>query len=196
MTAFFETERLTLRPPVARDLDFLSEMNQDPDVMAFMPSLMNREESERQLRRMSRHFQDWGFGIWLIERRNGGEPLGLAGLQKVDFEAPFAPAVEVAWRLVRSQWGNGYASEAARAALRFGFEALGLPEIVGFTTAANERSIAVFRRIGMPRDSAFDFEHPKLEPHHPLRPHVFFRLTRESAQSQVARVGVSHDQSA
>jgi RimJ/RimL family protein N-acetyltransferase len=83
------------------------------------------------------------------------EPLGFAGLKKVEFEAPFIPAVEVAWRLARSRWRQGYATEAARAAVRFGFEVLGLPELVGFTVPGNARSIAAFQRLGMSRDPAF-----------------------------------------
>jgi RimJ/RimL family protein N-acetyltransferase len=117
----------------------------------------------------------------LIECRGSGEPLGFAGLKTVDFAAPFVATVEIAWRLARSHWGRGYATEAARAAVHFGFETLGLPELVGFTVPSNSRSIAMFQRLGMSRDPAFDFEHPKLAPAHPLRAHLFFRLTRPLA---------------
>jgi ribosomal-protein-alanine N-acetyltransferase len=94
------------------------------------------------------------------------------------FEAAFTPAVEVGWRLAVEAWGHGYATEAARAALAFGFEERGLDEIVSFTTPANVRSRAVMERIGMTRDPADDFDHPNLPPESPLRRHVLYRLSR------------------
>jgi ribosomal-protein-alanine N-acetyltransferase len=84
--------------------------------------------------------------------------------------------VEIGWRLARSSWGNGYATEAARAVLSFGFEEAGLSEVVSFTTVANQRSRAVMERIGMRRDPADDFDHPGLPLGHPQRPHVLYRI--------------------
>jgi ribosomal-protein-alanine N-acetyltransferase len=86
------------------------------------------------------------------------------------------PAVEIGWRLARAAWGNGYATEAARAALSFGFGEIGLAEVVSFTTPANRRSRVVMERIGMSHDPGDDFEHPGLPPGHPQRPHVLYRL--------------------
>jgi ribosomal-protein-alanine N-acetyltransferase len=111
-----------------------------------------------------------------VEVRKGGEFVGFVGLNRVGFEAHFRPAVEVGWRLARWAWGNGYATEAGRAALAFGFERVGLNEIVSFTTAANRRSCAVMERLGMTRDPADDFEHPSLPPDHPQSPHVLYRV--------------------
>ena len=94
------------------------------------------------------------------------------------FEAPFTPAVEVGWRLQRAAWGNGFATEAARAAVADGFDRLELDEIVSFTAAINGRSRAVMERLGMTRDPAEDFDHPSVDPHGPLRSHVLYRLPR------------------
>jgi len=121
-------------------------------------------------------FEANGFGLWAVEVRASGEFVGFTGLDVPEFEADFMPAVEVGWRLGRSAWGNGYATEAARAALAFGFEEVGLGEIVSFTTPANRRSRAVMERLGMRHDPSGDFEHPSLPPDHPLRPHVLYRL--------------------
>jgi ribosomal-protein-alanine N-acetyltransferase len=88
--------------------------------------------------------------------------------------------VEIGWRLARHAWGRGYATEAARRALQHGFEALGLEEIVSFTVPANLRSLAVMERLGMRRDPAGDFEHPRLPEGHRLRRHVLYRLSRET----------------
>lgn len=88
-------------------------------------------------------------------------------------------AVEILWRLARSSWGRGYATEAAREACRIAFEELRLKEIVSFTVPANQRSRAVMERIGMTHDPRDDFDHPKLAQGHPLRRHVLYRLRRE-----------------
>jgi RimJ/RimL family protein N-acetyltransferase len=121
-------------------------------------------------------FEAHGFGWFAVEVPATGEFIGFAGLDRIDEGLPFT-GVEIGWRLARSAWGKGYATEAARAVLAFGFETLGLPEILALTTVGNVRSQAVMRRIGMTRDPAEDFDHPD-EPEGPLRRHVLFRITR------------------
>jgi ribosomal-protein-alanine N-acetyltransferase len=100
------------------------------------------------------------------------------GLQVPRFEAAFTPCVEIGWRLAAEQWGRGYASEAARAALVFGFERLGLEQIVSFTTTTNTRSSRVMENIGMRRDPREDFDHPAMPAGHRLRQHVLYRIDR------------------
>ena len=146
--------------------------------MEFFPRVLTRGESDELVGRIEAGFARDGFGLWAVEVREAGEFVGFAGLNPVEFEAPFTPAVEVGWRLARTAWGNGYATEAGRAALEFGFERVGLAEVVSFTTAANRRSRAVMERLGMSRDPADDFEHPSLPPGHPQRPHVLYRATK------------------
>ncbi len=107
-----------------------------------------------------------------------GAFIGFVGLSVPSFTAHFTPCVEIGWRLMKEHWGNGYASEAAAACLRFGFENLKLQEIVAFTVPLNKRSIGVMERMGMSRDPADDFDHPKLLPGHPLRRHVLYRIDR------------------
>jgi RimJ/RimL family protein N-acetyltransferase len=120
-----------------------------------------------------------GFGLWAVERQADGRFLGFTGLAAPTFKAHFTPCVEVGWRFAVEAWGHGYATEAARAALRFGFENLDLAEIVSFTVPANTRSRAVMERLGMTRDPADDFDHPRLPEGHPLRHHVLYRLGHE-----------------
>jgi RimJ/RimL family protein N-acetyltransferase len=102
--------------------------------------------------------------------------IGFAGLAVPRFTAAFTPCVEIGWRLAVEHWGKGYATEAARLALAYGFETAGLAEIVSFTTVANLRSRAVMERLGMHRDPADDFDHPSLPDGHPLRRHVLYRI--------------------
>jgi RimJ/RimL family protein N-acetyltransferase len=113
-----------------------------------------------------RRFQDDldhnGFGFWTVEVRASGEFIGFTGLDVVDDGMPFT-GVEVGWRLARSAWGHGYATEAAIVALEHGFVTVGLPEILAVTTKTNLRSQAVMRRIGMTYDPAEDFDDPDVE---------------------------------
>jgi RimJ/RimL family protein N-acetyltransferase len=174
------TPRLILRDWRDTDRAAFAVMNADPVVMEHFPSPLSPAESDAQIERFRQRWRDDGHGPWAVERAVDGAFLGFAGLATPYFEAPFTPAVEVGWRLAREAWGHGYATEAAHASLEFGFDVLGLEEIVSFTVPANERSRRVMERIGMTRDPADDFEHPRLEPGHPLRRHVLYRLRREA----------------
>ena len=174
------TDRLLLREWLDSDREPFAALNADPEVMRFMSRALDRAESDALIDRMRRHWQTDGHGLWAVERLDDGSFIGFVGLATWSFEAHFMPAVEVGWRLAHSAWGHGFATEAARAALRFGFETLGLDEIVSFTTPANVRSRAVMERLGMTRDPADDFDHPHLPPGHPVRPHVLYRLSRAS----------------
>ncbi len=137
---------------------------------------LSRRQSDELIDRIERGFDQHGFGLWALEVREGGELIGLTGLSVPEFEADFMPAVEVGWRLAASAWGQGYATEAAAAALGFGFERCGLAEVVSFTSAGNRRSRAVMERIGMRRDAEGDFDHPWIPAGHPLRRHVLYRI--------------------
>jgi ribosomal-protein-alanine N-acetyltransferase len=112
-----------------------------------------------------------------VEAKGAGF-IGFAGLNPPPFEAHFTPCVEVGWRLARHAWGKGYATEAARASLDWGFGKLGLEQIVSFTVPANARSRAVMERLGMIRDPDGDFDHPEMAVDSPLRRHVLYRLRR------------------
>ena len=109
---------------------------------------------------------------------HAGAFIGFVGLSVPSFTSHFTPCVEIGWRLMKEHWGNGYASEAAAACLRFGFENLKLQEIVAFTVPLNKRSIGVMEKIGMSRAPADDFDHPKLSAGHPLQRHVLYRINR------------------
>jgi RimJ/RimL family protein N-acetyltransferase len=154
-------------------------MGADPEVMAHFPGLLDRAASDALIDRAEAHFAAHGYGFWALEVV-GGEPfVGFTGLANPAFSAPFLPAVEIGWRLARSAWGHGYAAEAAREACRFAFAELELRSIVSFTVPANVRSRRVMEGLGMSRDPAEDFEHPRMPEGHPLRPHVLYRLTAE-----------------
>ncbi len=171
------TDRLILRRWRDEDLEPFAELNGDPVVMAHMPLLLDRAESDALATRINEQFNQRGFGLWAVEVLGVAPFIGFVGLSVPRFTAHFTPCVEVGWRLGRTHWGKGYATEAARASLTFGFDRLGLEEIVSFTVPANTPSIAVMERLGMTRNPADDFDHPRLPEGHPLRRHVLYRLT-------------------
>ncbi|RYZ06765.1 MAG: N-acetyltransferase [Myxococcales bacterium] len=181
----FQTERLILRPLCLDDFELLASLNRDPRVMEHFPALLGAAETQRQLGRLLSHREAHGFGTWVATLGATGESLGVFGLQHVDFQAAFTPAVEVFWRMVPASWGRGYATEAARSLVRFGFQQLELARIVGFTAARNGRSLALFGRIGMKPDARFDFDHPKLPLGHPLRRHLFFEARRSESGNRL-----------
>ena len=174
-----ETERLVLRAFRAADRAPFAAMNADPEVMRHFPAPLDAATSDAMLERMAGHWAEHGFGLWAVERREDRRFLGFTGLTRPSFEAHFTPAVEVGWRLAREAWGHGYATEAARAAVAFGFETLGLEEIVSFTVPANERSWRVMERLGMTHVATDDFDHPRLAAGSPLRRHILYRLLQE-----------------
>jgi ribosomal-protein-alanine N-acetyltransferase len=172
------TQRLRLRRWREADREPWAALNADPVVMEHYPATLSRVESDAAFDRNEARFDEHGFGHWAVEVVATGRVAGSVGLWAPDFQAHFTPAVEVGWRLAREAWGRGYASEAARAALGFAFTALGLDEIVSFTVPANLRSRAVMERIGMTRDVAGDFDHPRIAAGHRLRRHVLYRLSK------------------
>lgn len=172
------TERLLLRRWRAADRAPFAALNADPRVVEFLPGPLSRAESDALAARIDALVAQHGFAPWAVEVPGEVPFAGFVGLAVPAFEAAFTPCVEIAWRLAASCWGRGYATEAARAALAFGFEHLGLAEIVAFTVPANLRSRRVMERLGMTHDPADDFDHPALPAGHALRRHVLYRAVR------------------
>jgi len=174
------TERLVLRPFEDVDRTPFFALNTHPSVVESLGSAPTRTESDDMIERYSAEMRREGWGFWAVGEtgRDGGAAfVGMVGLHRVRPEIPCAPAVEIGWRLHPDFWGQGYATEAATAALRFGFEEAGLTEIVAFTTTRNTRSQAAMERIGMVRARDGDFDHPRLPEDSPLRRHVLYRAT-------------------
>ena len=160
------------------DLAAFAAMNADARVMEFFPACLGQPESDATAQRIDEHFDEHGYSFWAVEAAGVSTFTGIAGLVVPQFESHFTPCVEIGWRFAHEFWGRGYASEAARALLEFGFERAGLDEIVSLTVPTNERSRRVMERIGMTRNPADDFDHPNLTEGDPLRRHVLYRLSK------------------
>lgn len=168
----FTTERLGLRHWVAGDEETFVRMNRDPDVMEFFPRMLEPAETLAMIGRIRAFFEANGFGLFAVDLLATGEFLGYTGFTRPSFESHFTPCIEIGWRLKKEAWGRGYATEAAAACLRYGFETLGLDTIFSFTALANSRSERVMQKIGM--EQAGEFDHPALEPGHALRRHLLY----------------------
>ena len=161
-------------------------MNANPRVMEFFPSRLSPAESDALIDRAQAHFDRHGFGPFAVELLQNHSFIGFIGLSIPNFDAPFMPAVEVGWRLAFDSWGQGLATEGARAAIHYAFNELSLGSLVSFTVPANLRSRRVMEKIGMTHDPRDDFDHPRLQEAHPFRRHVLYRLKPSSLLSQVA----------
>jgi RimJ/RimL family protein N-acetyltransferase len=144
---------------------------------------MERTASDDFGDRIGAGWADRGWGLWAVEVPGVSPFIGYVGLWPADFVAP--GTVEVGWRLARGFWGNGYAPEAAAEALRFGFDDVGLAEIVSFTVPQNSNSWRVMEKIGLCRAPERDFDHPRVDPtEHPhLVRHVFYEVSSQEWRS-------------
>ena len=175
--AELRTERLLVRQWRESDIEPFARLNADPEVTRYLGGVRTRERSVAWVQAARTEIEERGWGLWAVEVPGTVGCIGFVGLTPLPPEVPQAPGIEVGWRLAREHWGHGYATEAARAALDFGFEELGLDEIVSMTAAANLRSRRVMERLEMTYNPADDFEHP-LVTDPALQPHVLYRLSR------------------
>ncbi len=181
-----QMDRLCLRRWRPSDRAPFAALNADPRVMAYFPAPLSRDDSDALVTRIEAHFAQHGFGLWAVEIPHVVPFAGFIGLAIPRFTAHFTPCVEIGWRLAATHWGQGYATEGARAVLRFGFATLGLNEIVSFTVPANRRSRRVMERIGMTHNPSDDFDHPALPEGHPLRRHVLYRCANPALRIPAA----------
>lgn len=181
------TPRLLLRQWSDSDLLPFAEMSRDTEVMKFFPKPLEESDAFAMALRCKDLIASRGWGLWVAEERLTGEFLGFIGLHVPSDDLPFSPCVEIGWRLNRAHWGKGLATEGARAALDFGFESLGLDEIVSFTSMVNLRSQAVMERLGMMRDRE-TFLHPALPAIHPLAEHYLYRIRRRAISRETSVV--------
>ena len=173
------TERLLLRPWRGEDREPFAALTADPRVMEWFPAPLTRAESDAVADRIDQHFRETGWGLWAVEIVGTDPFIGFVGLNPADATLGY-PCVEIGWRLAAAYWGHGYAPEAARESLRFGFDNLGLDEIVALTSVGNAKSRRVMSKIGMTRKPEDDFDHPRLPKTSPLSRHVLYRISRDA----------------
>lgn len=174
---FIETERLLLREWLPSDEISYIKMNKDIAVMQFFPTILTAEQSIEHIARISTLIKEAGYGLFAVERKEDGAFIGFTGFSHPRFEASFTPCVEIGWRIAKKYWNKGYATEAAKACLVFGFTEMQWKEICSFTSVLNNRSENMMRKIGMQK--AEEFDHPLLDKGHPLQKHVLYKISQE-----------------
>lgn len=179
-----QTPRLLLRQWQESDREPFARMNADPEVMRYFPSLQSRERSDAGVDALSQDIANRGWGFWAVERLDTQEFIGFVGITVPRHALPFMPCVEAGWRLAKEQWRQGFATEAASAALDFGFGELDLGEIVAYTALGNAASRAVMARLGMACDPGEDFDHPAVPEGNPVRRHCLYRVSRAAWRGQ------------
>ena len=173
---YIKTARLILRQWTAADHEPYIQLNQDADVMEFFPSILSPEETLTQINRLSSHIVAYGYGFFALERKDNNRFIGFTGLSHPRFDSYFTPCVEIGWRLSKASWGRGFATEAAKACLEYGFKILNLEEIYSFTSIHNIRSEQVMKKIGMEKAGTFD--HPSIKDGNVLKTHVLYRISK------------------
>ena len=169
------TERLCLRKWLESDSKPFIKMNSDPDVMEYFPQLSTEAETVAMMKRISIAFEKNGFGLWAVENKITNEFLGFTGFMIPQFDSFFTPCIEIGWRFKKESWGQGFATEAAKACLNYGFDNLGFSKIVSFTSSINLKSEKVMQRIGM--SYVADFDHPKIEKESRLCRHFLYEVS-------------------
>lgn len=181
------TKRLLLRRWSEEDRVPLAAINSDHDVMRYRFAPLNRQQSDDLIDEIETCFDEHGFGLWAVERRQDGLLLGFTGLAISAFDAPFCPAIDIGWTLAKDVWGRGYATEAATASLDFAFSELQLSEVVAHTTTLNGPSQAVMRRLGMTHNPVDDFDGPWYPIGHPHRRFVLYRIDEPTWRLHASR---------
>lgn len=178
---FIETERLYLRSWQLKDLAALIEMNQDPKVMKYFPSMLNVDQTKQFFHIIQKEFTEKGFGLYAAEVKETNECIGFIGFHEANFSADFTPCIEIGWRLKYSAWNQGYATEGAKACVQYGFTSLGFKDIYSFTAKVNTRSEHIMKKIGMTYIK--NFPHPKVDDGSLLKEHVLYRAQCEKGEN-------------
>ena len=171
-----QTSRLILRNWKQNDIEPFAILNSDPRVCEFLPNVLSQGETLTSVIKIQSHFKKHAFGLFAVELISTKTFIGFVGLKYFSFDSHFTPSVELAWRLSWENWGQGLATEAAQKVTQYGFEMLGLPEILAITAKNNQRSRRVMEKLGMFTNEDENFLHPQLEYSHPLAEHVLYRF--------------------
>ena len=175
------TERLGLRNWIDSDLQLLNLMNSDPRVMQYFPSTFNEDENRAFIKRMQKHFTEHNYCYFVLDLLSTSQPIGFTGLMHQNFDADFMPCIDIGWRISASEWNKGYATEAAKASLNYGFKNQGIKEILSMAPSVNRPSITVMQKIGMKRVKTF--YHPKLQYHPDLQECCLYSITSNQIKS-------------
>ena len=170
----FTSERLGFRNWIPSDIESMVAISSDPEVMRFFPYVARPDQTIDFITRMQDLFHEKGYCYFAVDLLETDTFIGFIGLNDISYDASFSPAVDIGWRLAKSHWGLGYATEGAKRCLKYAFEDLDLDAIVSTTAEINTPSISVMKKIGMTKK--MDFKHPRLEGHPTLEDCVCYDI--------------------
>lgn len=172
----FTSDRLGFRKWTLDDLDAFAALNADTEVMEHFPRTLTKEETKAFIIRLQQHYEDFGHNYYATEIRKTGEFIGFIGLAYQDYESDFTPNVDIGWRLKKSAWGKGYATEGAKRCLEIAFNDLQLEKVIATCTLNNKNSEKVMQKIGMQK--VCTFKHPKLKDYPEMQTCVLYEIIK------------------
>lgn len=179
MIVEIKTQRLLLRQWNKEDLTRFAALNSDPEVMQYLPKILDKEESDILANKIISLITENGWGFWAVETLKDNSFIGFVGLHEPQYELPVKPCVEIGWRLARRFWGNGYATEAGNAALEYAFKTLNLENVYSFTSVKNKKSESVMKRLKLINLNS-NFNHPSIPNNSQHREHVLYKISKET----------------
>lgn len=176
MNYLFHSERLGFRNWVDADLEKIQDINSDEDVMEFFPSLYTIDQTSAFIKRMQDSIERKGYGYFAVDELSSGDFIGFIGVLDQNYDVSFMPAIDIGWRLDKTYWGKGHATEGAKECLNYAFQQLGLESIISVAPLLNIKSIGVMEKIGMTKRT--EFEHPLIDKSSPLKICVCYQIAK------------------
>lgn len=177
----FKSERLGFRNWINEDLQEFSKLNADSEVMEHFPTLLSKNETAEFIQRLQLHYKKNGYNYFATEVLETGEFIGFIGLALQVYESDFNPATDIGWRLKKSAWGKGFATEGAKRCLKYAFNELKLERVISTCTKNNSKSEKVMSKLGMVRKKVFN--HPKLKKYPAFEKCIWYEITKNSWQN-------------
>lgn len=174
----FTSSRLGFRNWLTADLSAFAALNADVDVMEHFPKPLTEKETAHFIQRLQKHFDQYGYNYFATEILETGELIGFIGLAHQTYESEFTPATDIGWRLKKTAWGNGYATEGAKRCMAYAFNKIKLTQLFATCTLKNKRSENVMQKIGMTKMGYFN--HPNLKAHPAYEKCVWYQIKREA----------------
>lgn len=176
----FKSGRLGFRKWSKEDLNEFAKLNSDEEVMEHFPKTLTLEEVELFIEKLNSHFDKNGFTYYATEILETKEFIGMIGLAFQEYKTAYTPAIDMGWRLKRSAWGNGYATEGAKKCLEYAFNTLGIKSIISVCTIKNSKSEKVMKKIGMRKIG--EFNHPKMAEQPEYEKHYCYQIMQTEIQ--------------
>jgi len=173
----FKSERLGFRNWKESDKIRMTEINSDPKVMEFFPSIPSSKQTEDFIDRMQKQFSEKGFCYFAVDKLSDNEFIGFIGISEQNFQSDFTPCIDIGWRLSQKEWGKGFATEGANRCLDFAFNDIGLEKIKSICPIINKKSERVMEKLGMIKKKSFN--HPLLKEYRILEKCVLYEIKKE-----------------